>query len=237
MLKVLICHSDSEVIQSVSTNIKAIFLKLNINYKLAKYLITDNEDKRIINELKKFDIFFIQSDIEIAKNILEEILLTKPNTSIICISKNINQIEPLLMYRPVGNINEFFDEKEVARELKNAYKNLTRYISYLKIKTKNEILKISTLEIDYIENNGRIVTVHNFEKKEFVEFYAKFEDVYKELHPNIFFKCHQSFIVNMNYVYKFDKINNQFVLKSGKIIDVSRRYSKSAAEFFEEYLQ
>lgn len=55
------------------------------------------------------------------------------------------------------------------------------------------------------------------------------------LPKDVFIKCHQSFIVNMEAVKALDKVNRRFILTSGSTVDISKRMFPEVVEAFQVY--
>lgn len=87
----------------------------------------------------------------------------------------------------------------------------------LKIQVAGSISLIPVKDIYYMESFGRKVCLHRREGT--VEFYGKFSDLEKEL-PDCFFKTHRSFLVNLNYVYTYQRTS--LVLENGETVPVSK---------------
>ena len=91
-------------------------------------------------------------------------------------------------------------------------------------------MRIDCADILYIESRQRIVVLHT--PRKMIEFYAKLTDVMQMLPQSGFARCHQSYIVNMEYVRELDKVNHCFTLHSGERIEISRsNYAQTVAQF------
>lgn len=67
-------------------------------------------------------------------------------------------------------------------------------------------------------------------ERETVEFYKKMEELLQEIEQKGFFRCHQSYIVNRNYVQGLSA--SEIVLLNKKRIPVSRRYTAHIRDIF-----
>lgn len=79
---------------------------------------------------------------------------------------------------------------------------------------------VSFGEIIYIQSRKRVCEIVT--KSEVYKAYLKISDLEKQLGEN-FTRCHQSFIVNLDFVDKKEK--SQLILKNSDIIPISRKYS------------
>lgn len=97
----------------------------------------------------------------------------------------------------------------------------------LTLQANASLLRLPYDEITYIEVRDRKVTVHTLDG--LVDFYGRLEALEKQL-PDCFFRCHRSFIVNMECVISFNRTD--IFLKNHQSVPVSkRRYQDFSAAF------
>ncbi len=89
---------------------------------------------------------------------------------------------------------------------------------YLTIQSGSSIQRFSYSEILYLEVRNRKVTIHT--RNTDLEFYQQLETLEKTL-PTQFFRCHRSFIVNMDSVMRLSKTD--IFLSNGECIPISKR--------------
>lgn len=94
------------------------------------------------------------------------------------------------------------------------------------------INRIPLSEIFYIEVLDRKVFIHT--KKETYDFYGKLETTEREL-PDIFFRCHRSFIVNLSCVRRY--IKNEIVLANGASVPLAKRKQQEFGQVFLRHLK
>lgn len=85
-------------------------------------------------------------------------------------------------------------------------------------------ISLTVNDIVYIQSRKRICEI--FTEQRVYKTYLKISDLDKELTES-FIRCHQSYIVNLNFTDKLNK--NQLILKNGDNIPVSRKYSVAVA--------
>ena len=88
-------------------------------------------------------------------------------------------------------------------------------------------------EIAYFEIWKRIVTVH-FHKNEKADFYSTLEQIEEQLQGKGFIRVHRSYMVNVNFISKFQK--NSIILKTGENIPIGVTYVKNARHIFADYI-
>lgn len=109
-------------------------------------------------------------------------------------------------------------------------------VSKLKIEFNKDIISIPTDHIIYIQkekNQSKIVT----KTKKYVTYEALKDLENKIVHANIMnlYRCHQSFIVNFDYIEKFE--GDFFLLDNKMQIPISRMKKGTAKKLFYQYLR
>ena len=100
------------------------------------------------------------------------------------------------------------------------------------VKSGQSTLCISCSDLLYIEVNNKTVTLHN--ENDTTEFPGKLEAVEKNL-PARFYRCHRSYIVNMDYIVRFDRMDLH--LANGEIVPVSKREYQDFSSTFLKYMK
>lgn len=92
-------------------------------------------------------------------------------------------------------------------------------------------LSIPLREIFYIESQGHTVHIHTV--NETIAVYGRLENLIKTL-PEGFHRCHKSYIVNMNYIRRFQSAD--VLLKNGETVPVSRARQIETREAYFTYM-
>lgn len=87
-------------------------------------------------------------------------------------------------------------------------------------------------DILYVESANRKVCLH-LDNGEIVESYAKLDELEQQLSEKLFFRCHQSYIINLYFVEKMEV--GKFVVRS-EDVPISRKYQRAAREAYYDYL-
>lgn len=104
-------------------------------------------------------------------------------------------------------------------------------VLYLKKGNQNMVLKKS--EICYIERDKRISRIYYTDQIYTV--YEKLPELEEMLGTQEFIRCHNSYIVNLNYVFKLEK--KMILLKDGTQIPISRARDMEVHEKFLNWIQ
>jgi two-component system response regulator AgrA len=94
-------------------------------------------------------------------------------------------------------------------------------VQTLSIKSGFKIYNIPLDEIVYFEKFGHVLVVHTILGR--VEGTESLESIEQKLDISNFYRCHKSYIVNLNYITRIDYPNNTIYLKNGEECQVSKR--------------
>ena len=95
--------------------------------------------------------------------------------------------------------------------------------NFYPIKHHSKVTKVSYHEILYIESSNSKCILHCCNGQSYV-IYKKLSEIEQELNDERFLRCHQSYLVNMDYIYKMDR---QFTLVTGDIVLIRQRNLKA----------
>ena len=127
--------------------------------------------------------------------------------------------------KPISQNELFFDLEIVLKKI--IQKNLFVYDE------KIPSLKLYHKDIFYIEVIGRYTYVHN--KKDIRKFNKPLKIWSTILENNYFCKCHNSFLVNLSYVYQINA--KTVILVNQTILPLSRTHKKRFNQAFLLYIE
>lgn len=121
--------------------------------------------------------------------------------------------------------------KIVSEEVKRQRENLVKEI---KVKVEGLWKAIVPASILYVESMGHSLIFHMVSGRD-IKFVATFKEYYPILNmfPR-FLRCHQSYILNLDYVS--DMKSDVFLLGSGEEINISRQYRRECRQYYIEYM-
>lgn len=96
---------------------------------------------------------------------------------------------------------------------------------------RSSVTNLAYHEILYIESQNTKCVIHTVSGENY-SVYKTLNTIENELNDQRFFRCHQSFLVNMVHIRQIDK---DFLLKNGERIPIRQRGIKQAREAFVEY--
>ncbi len=99
------------------------------------------------------------------------------------------------------------------------------------VKQKAQLVYIPFNEIMYVESNNTKCILHRADGREY-NVYKKLGQIEEELKDPRFLRCHQSYLVNMNYIRE---ANDGFLLQNGEEILIRAKSKKEIQQSFLEY--
>ncbi len=98
---------------------------------------------------------------------------------------------------------------------------VTQTVNFFQVKIGELIKNIPYENIYYFETSANIHKIILYEKNGIYEFYGKLKDI-EHIQPT-FFRCHKSFVINLQYVVQIDKKKKYVELVNGTKCPISIR--------------
>ena len=220
MLKIGICDED---INSVK-RLHDLLVKITFSYSDIEICHFENGEA-VIDSIQKeqfaVDLLFVEINMNQKERfrIAEWICRRNIDVDIIFMSDSKDYVYEGYMYKAfayyVKPIKEEILKKDVIRYLEER-----NYIAeVLTINTKSKELHIPIHKIIYFKSEKRRVTAYMLTGEQ--SFYAKLDEVQKMVEGRGFVRCHQSYLVNSNFV---DSYGRTEIIVQGISVPVSRKY-------------
>lgn len=200
--------------------------------KLYKYLSKmeleqEADSGNILSDILLLDIQHMRDGITFAKNIQEKdrhvrlIFIASATNELSCIFET----EPTyLLLKPFSNIQlNHAIEKAMAQLQKSEKQFLALYF-------RDKFMRIPLQEIFYIQSDRRYLII--YWNNEISTVMMKMSEMMEKL-PDYFVRCHQSYVVNICKIMRFEK--NQILLENGISIAVSRNRLEAARDAIKKY--
>lgn len=226
MLKVILCDDNSSSLNTLSTMLKNIFIKNDINANIEK---TFTDPHELLSYTKDHDVDVLFLDIDLKSNIngidvATKIRETNKSTYIIFLTAHFEFAMLAYKVKTFDYLLKPFSiqklEETVLRLQDDAMKTKNTYVKFGK---GRYIIRQS--DIFYIEKDKSKSIVHTAQSD--IEVYASFNSLSSCL-PENFVRCHKSYIVNTNNISKINtkdniiQLNTQTIPYSEKFFNLER---------------
>ena len=227
-MNICICDDDLATHQIIKE-----YLRESLSSDINVFDCFSAED--LLKSADNYDILFLDIKMGEANGLEAAELIRKSNKEIIIIfiSSYPNYVFRAFNVEALHFIVKPINEKEFKNVLDRAlYKYKTAHSSItLRWQKERYVIKISSIK--YIEGYNRHVT--DYTEDGIYEALGKISDLYKELAPHGFIRTHQGFIVNMDYIKRFD-VSDVVLFDETKVM-LSVRKKAEALEIFDKYLR
>ena len=216
MLDIIIFSDNMTTVQKSN---KAIYMAL-VNYEIEynTHIFNSYEDKELDNIInnKNRKIYVLDIDSDNICNVVD-LIREKDFTSIIILVNVKNNNYDLLINKRLMALDFIIDNDKYIIRLKDDI-NLSLKIIYgedtLVFKYNHIIYRIPFGDINYIEKEPTVkrCIIHTIDKNYYIV--SSIEKIMNEFNDN-FLRTHQSCIININNVNRFDFSNNIIMFKNG----------------------
>lgn len=119
------------------------------------------------------------------------------------------------------------------RVLEQVKKKNGKQKKYIILPYKGSEIVLEESEIVYIEREKRITKIHM--EDQVAESTMKMTDVKNYLNPELFVRCHNSFIINLEKVSVFNRTD--FIMRNQEQVPVSRSHQTEVKEAFTRWAE
>lgn len=231
MISIAICDDVSSITDNMELLLNRISEEIGEEIRVFKF---NSGDALLENYKSNYDILFLDikmpglSGIETAERIRRK----DNKVSVIFLTSLLNRALDGYNVQALNYIIKPMSYKRLKVELCNwRLKIRDRKEPFIVINNDSGSYKVILKSISYIETFNRNLLVHTENGN--IICYQKLRDVEDELSPYGFSRCHSSFIVNLLYVEKIEKMDIQ--LFTGDRIPVSKTKKKPFMQSLAEY--
>lgn len=222
MLKIAVCEDEKEQSELIKEYLRKILDETSLSYEI----ITFNSGEDLFNNYHHdVDIFLLDilmdelNGMDTARKIRE---IDDKNVEIIFTTSLVDYIQEGYEVRAYRYLLKPLKFEDLKRHMISCINDIREKNKYIFINGKSDILKIKANDITYIEIQKRDMTIHT--KKGDHQVKSTMDKVEKYLNNSNFYRCHKSFLVNMEYV---DSIKQYVaILENKEEVPISRHRFK-----------
>nr|WP_312983430.1 LytTR family DNA-binding domain-containing protein [Clostridioides sp.] len=229
MISIAICEDEEDQQELLKAHIKQIFKGLSVEYSLDVY----NSGEELIKNYSK-DIDIVLLDIQLIEingmDTARKIRVIDNRVEIIFITSLIEYAlegYEVRAYRYLIKPVKYDDLKEY---IINCIKEIDINNRYIIVKEQRNQMKLDINEITYVEVQKETITIHTLNKVYKIN--GTMNNIEKEIACSRFFRCHKSFLVNLEHV----KSIKQYIaiLENSEEVPISRyRFKETKDKFFD----
>lgn len=104
--------------------------------------------------------------------------------------------------------------------------------NYIEVKSQRKSVIIPFKEIIYAESDNKVVYIHTTNKGD-IKVYNKLDNLEEQMRDARFLRCHQSYLVNMDYVAGL--VDFDFIMMNDDVIPIRKSGRKLLVKRYEDY--
>ena len=233
MLNIVICEDEIEQQEILKDYLEQILNEINSKYEI---LIFNSGEELFKNYPDNIDIFLldIQMDglngMEVARKIRQ---IDKKEVEIIFTTSLIEYIQEGYEVRAYRYLLKPINLENLKKHIILCIEELTKNKEiYIAVNEKNNTCKVKISEITYIEIQKREMTIHTINEDYTIN--SSMSKLENELSKYNFYRCHKSFMVNIDFI----KNIKQYIaiLDNKEEVPISRYRFKETKSRFLSYL-
>lgn len=230
-MNVFLCDDQAEFMENFANDLNLYFHSKNIPFRL--FLFTRGLDLLLSNVKPDLIFLDIKMGEESGLSIAQKIRETDSQSKIIFLTAYKQYVFQAFDVDAAHYLIKPVSQKKLDSVLNHVIGQLSSIKEPpLILTTGRRTICLPCSFLMYLEVNNKTVTLHTQSGLE--EFSGKLEIIEKKL-PMQFFRCHRSYIVNMDFVSRLDKLD--LYLSDGTSIPVSKRRYQDFSRAFLKHIQ
>ena len=230
-MKLVIC-SDILVDREKLANLLHFYFKeKSISYQLFYY---EDGDEFIydIENGQVFDVVFLEGQVKqrLGIDIAKQLRKMQFSGDIIFSMNTSQYAVESYDVRAVGYLLKPYDEDKIHIFMNRIVEQYNEKVYF--VFKRNNVIRIPFHEILYVESNNSKCILHCKNNKSHT-IYKHLNEIEKELADRRFLRCHQSYMVNMDYICEATKC---FELVTGDIVHIRQRDIKQVKQMYVDYI-
>jgi len=232
-MKVVICEDNLQQQKMIYTKLRNYAM---INHPSVEFVLVASNAEEVLHFIEKnnADCYFLDIELGTGSNGLQlafEIRKKDLLADIIFVTDYSETLKLTFKYKiaALDYIIKQTDEDFTIQLIGALESSIQRYkqlgqtnkTDFFQVKFGGIIKNIPYENIYYFETSSNIHKIFLYEKNGIYEFYGKMKDI-EHIHPT-FFRCHKSFVINLQYVTQIHKKNKYIELINGTKCPVSIR--------------
>lgn len=223
LIAVAICDDEEFYVESLARELERYARENNKEIKIVKF----TKVLHFLDQVKEnYDLIFLDIKMPHADGIevAEEIRKRDDKVSIMFLTSYVQRAVDGYSVAAEAFIQKPIQYRRLKAELDKWYiKHMQAEEPYIVLQNNDGKYKIFIKTLKYIETSGRSVLVHTTKKD--IKIAKSMKEMQRELEPMGFYKCHNSFLVNVRFV---DYVNLAEVgLISNEMLPVSKAKRKA----------
>ena len=231
--RLAICEDDDVVRTHLHSLCHAILTEAGVEHSIADFPSAQQLEKLLAAESNPFDLLLLDIQMEgmTGMELAQTLRQRGDRVSIIFVTGCEDYLLDGYGVQPIHFLLKPVGREELDAALRTDWQlNHKPKTAVLRIGSKTVSLPLA--EIRYIESYNHSIIVHQSEGDR--TYILSLSDFEKQMPPNQFCRCHNSYVVNMDYVEEIGR--SELSLRGGSRLPIGRAYYKALQSAFIRYM-
>lgn len=233
-VRILICEDDTKDLSELQTALTMFFIRNSFLGTPEFDVYTRGEDFLSEKGAPSFDIAFLDifMDEATGMDVAKAIRAYDEQAHIIFLTTSIDYAVDSYDVHASGYLLKPLQTEKLESLLLNIFQRKPR--PKVVVKHRKELRYLYYDDIVYVESRGRNLNIH-LKDRPTVTISEKLDELQSKLNSSRFLRCHQSFLVNMDYIV--DVSDTMFILSTKETVLIRQRdYAKMKSEYHRYFI-
>ncbi len=231
--RLAICEDDSTIREKLSSLCHDILQEDGIEHEITAFSSANDLEKTLLAENAPFDLLLLDIQMEgmTGMELAQSLRQRGDRVSILFVTGCEDYLPEGYSVQPIHFLLKPVSREALSAALRTDWRlNHRPKTAVLRIGSKTVGLPLA--EIRYIESYNHNIVIHQVSGNR--SYLLSLSEAEKQLPPGQFCRCHNSYLVNMEYVEEISR--KQLSLRGGSRLPIGRAYYKSLQSAFIRYM-
>lgn len=231
--RLAICEDDDVTRKELHSLCHDILTEDGIGHEIMEFLSAQELERVLTEESDPFDLLLLDIKMEGMTGMeLAQLLRRRGDrVSIVFITGDENYLPEGYSVQPIHFLLKPISKGALANALRIDWK-INQQLKTVILRIGCQTVSLPLADIRYIESYNHNIIVHQTEGDRSYRF--SLSKIEQQLPPGGFFRCHNSFLVNMQYIEEISR--TELLLRGGIRLPIGRTYYKSLQSAFIRYI-
>lgn len=233
MIRIALCDDSDEIRRQTRECLVRYFMPSDYEFLIDEY----GSGEILLESEAVYDIIFLDYQFDNSEmdglSIAAEIRSREDDVKIVFLSSYPQVVFKTFAFGTFRFLVKPVDDVSI-KEVMDAFLKMDRGDRHICFRFSGNVYFVKEKDIMYVESEGKYCTIHRDKEENHIRLRQPLNNVAGELRGEIFFRCHNSYIVNFMYV--LGCTSSEVMLTNGEQIPMSRHRYREFMDSYGKYL-
>ncbi|MGN0462363.1 MAG: LytR/AlgR family response regulator transcription factor [Ruminococcus sp.] len=230
--RLAVCEDDTSVLKELKRMCSEILAEEGVENEITVFPSAKALNTVLLSQSKPFDMLILDIQMEdmTGLELAQALRQRGDRVSIIFVTAYEDYLPHGYGVQPIHFLLKPVSREALCDALRTDIK-LNHKPKTVALRIGHKTISLPVSEIRYIESFNHSIIIHENSKRSYT---ISLSEVEKQLPTGIFCRCHNSYLVNMDFVEEIGR--TELTLRSGEVLPVGRAYYKSFQSAFISFI-